>query len=280
MKQIEVLMSTTKIKDKQEFIEKINSANVTTNIIIVNQISRGKPEKVLKMNEKQEIYNIKETGASKSRNKLLKLATKDICIFADDDIKYVEKYDELILNEYKKHPKADGIVFYVDNINSNREKNKKLNRGKFRFFDVMKARIYELSLTKNAIEKIKINNVKFNCDFGPGGIFFKGEDTIFLAELLKLNLKVYCSDKKIGTVGDDNSSWFKGVNCKYLYDQGAIFYKIAPKLYNFLIFQYVIRKYELYSKNMKMREAYIEMKKGAQFAKKLSEGNIDFDGQI
>ena len=280
MKRIEVLMSTTKIKSRDEIERKIKDANIITNLSIVNQIEKKGKESIIKINESQKMYNLKESGTSKSRNKLLEVTNKDICIFADDDIKYVEKYDEIILEKYRKYPKADGILFYVENTNANREKNKKIGNRKLRFLDIMKARIYELSLTKEAVQKIKKNNIKFDCNFGPGGIFFKGEDTIFLSDLLKINLDLRCVNVRIGTVGDTKSSWFKGVNEKYLYDQGAIFYKIAPKMYKVLILQYVIRKYSLYKKKVTIKEAYIEMKKGANFAKRLYNANIDFDVEI
>ncbi len=273
MKQIEVLMSTTKIEDKSEFTKIINDANIRTNLIIVNQIEKNKEESVMQIDEKQKIYNIKEIGTSKSRNRLLELADKDICMFADNDTKYIKKYPEIIIDEYKKRPSADGILFYVENTNIKREKNKRLGNKKLRFLDVMKARIYELTLTKEAIHKIRKNNVKFDCNFGPGGIFFKGEDTIFLSDILKLDLNLYCTNIKIGTVEDNKSSWFKGINEKYLYDQGAIFYKIAPKIYRLLIFQYVIRKYNLYSKNFSIKKAYILMKKGAEFTKNIYEND-------
>ena len=184
MKNIEVLMSTMNIKSKDEFEEKINKANITTNILIVNQVEKEEDKiNITKGNKK--IYSYVETGVSNSRNKLLKKATGDICIFADDDMVYSKSYEDIINEEYSKNKKADGILFYVENKNKNREKNKKIGNKKLKSFDVMRARIYGLSLKKETLEKINRLNIKFDENFGPGGKYLKGEETIFMKELLE-----------------------------------------------------------------------------------------------
>lgn len=40
----------------------------------------------------------------------------DICIIADDDLKYESDYEEKIKNGYKKYKDAGIIAFYVDNV--------------------------------------------------------------------------------------------------------------------------------------------------------------------
>lgn len=263
MKEIEVLMSTMEIKNEEEFIKKIKDSNIQTSITIVNQAKEDNKKVDMENNKNQRIYSYSEIGASKSRNRLINLAKGDICIFADDDIKYVNGYENIIKKAYESKQNADGILFYVENTNKNREKNKKLGNKRFKFLDVMKGRIYELSLTKEALEKIKEKNIKFDNKFGPGGEILKGEDTIFLADLLKNKFNLYCVNEKIGTVGAIESTWFTDFNEKYLYDQGAVLKKIAPNAYKILILQYVIRKHKLYKKNFNRREAYSQMIRGA-----------------
>ena len=184
MKNIEVLMSTMNIKSKEEFEEKIRKANIVTNILIINQVDKKEDEINIK-NENQKIYSFVEKGASNSRNKLLKKATGDICIFADDDMIYFKDYDKIIEKEFLKNKKADGIVFFVENKNKNREENKKIGNRKLTSFDVMRARIYGLALTRECIEKIRKENIRFNNSFGPGARYLKGEETIFMRELVK-----------------------------------------------------------------------------------------------
>lgn len=266
MKKIEVLMSTTEIKNKKEFKKKIEEANIKTDTIIVNQVPEIENQIIesKKLNSNQIMYSYKEKGASKSRNRLLELSKGEISIFADNDIKYVDDYEEIIKKAYEKNKEADGILFYVENTNRQREKNKKVKNKKVKFLDVMRLRIYELTLKKEAIEKIKEKGIRFDENFGPGAKIYKGEDTIFLSDLVKNKIKLYSVEQKIGTVGATESSWFKGFNNKYLYDQGAIFKRIAPSLYWILIIQYAIRKHKLYKHNCSILESTKIMFKGAK----------------
>ena len=277
METVEVLMSTLELKNEKEYIEKIEKAQIKTNVTIVNQKKELKKKEIKKTIQKpkskryikkdkieRKIYTYQEKGASKSRNKLIELAKGDICIFADDDIIYEKNYEEIIKKAYKENPEAEGIFFYVENISTEREENKRIKHKRTQFLDVMKLRIYELSLKKETIEKIKEKNIKFNTNFGPGTKITKGEDTIFLADLIKNKIKLYNVNEEIGITESQKSSWFNGINEKYLFDQGAIFKKIAPKTYWILIIQYVIRKYKLYKENFTIWEATKIMIKGSK----------------
>ena len=268
MKKIEVLMSVMNLKNKEDFFEKIKEAKIKGNVLMINQVKENTSIFSV-INENKKIYSYNEIGVSKSRNRLLDMAKGDICIFADDDVVYFDNYEEIIKEAYDKNQKADGILFYVENKNINREKNKKIGNKRLKTLDVMRARIYGLSLKKETIEKIKEKNIKFNKYFGPGGIFLKGEETIFIKDILDNGFKIYSVNKQIGYVHNKNSNWFTGFDGKYLYDQGAIFYKMFPRSYKILIFQYLIRKYKLYKNNVNIKQAYKEMING-----KKSLGNI------
>lgn len=261
MKKVQVLMSTMNIQNKKEFEKQIVDCNIKNDVIIVNQ-TKNKIEKIEIENKK--MYSYQEKGASNSRNRLLELADEDICVFADNDTKFVNDYENIIWQAYEKNPEADGILFYVENINKTREKNKKIGNKKINKLDIMKARIYELTLKKETINKIKEKGIKFDTNIGPGTKILKGEETIFLAELLNNNFKLYSVNQKLGTVGDCNSSWFTGYNKKYLQDQGVIFYKIFPKYYKLIILQYIIRKHNLYKNNLNIFKAYKEMLNGIE----------------
>lgn len=265
MKKVQVLMSTMNIQNKKEFEKQIVDCNIKNDVIIVNQ-TKNKIEKIEIENKK--MYSYQENGASNSRNRLLELANGEICIFADNDMKFVDDYENIIRNVYKKNPKADGILFYVENTNRNREENKKIGNKKLNKIDIMRARIYELTLKKETINKIKEKGIKFDTDIGPGTKILKGEETVFLSELLNNNFKIYSVNEEIGTVGDNDSSWFTGYNEKYLQDQGVIFYKVFTKYYKIIILQYIIRKYKLYKNNLNIFKAYKEMIYGIEQYKK------------
>lgn len=262
MENVEVMLSVMNINDENEFKKVVKNNNITGPIVAVNQIKIGEEFNITK-GEKR-IYTYKEKGASKSRNRLLEIANGDICIFADDDTKYVENYQEIIINEYRKNPKADIIIFYAESKNQNREKNKKIGNKKINSLDVMKVRTYEITIKKEALKKIKKLDIKFDYNFGPGAVFSKGEETVFTSDMLKSGIKIYSVNTKICTANNETSTWFTGFNEKFLYDQGAIFYRICPKWHKALILQYIVRKYNLYKKNLNIIQAYKQMKNGAQ----------------
>lgn len=262
---IEVLLSTMYIESKEELKELLKTNRITTDVIVINQVDNK--ENIFNYNEKgQEVKNFQEKGASKSRNRLLENAKGDICIFADDDMIYKNNYDNFIREEFKKNTKAQMIIFNIENHNLNREKIKKIGNKKINKLDIMRVRTSEIAFKNEILKKY---NIKFDENFGPNGIFEKGEETVFLYECLKKKIKIFSVDTNIGYVHSDKSTWFKGYNKKYLFDQGAIFYRIYPKLYNLFIIQYIIRKYNLYKENLSILQAYKEMKKGAKKCKEI-----------
>lgn len=62
----------------------------------------------------------------------------------------------------------------------------------------------------------------FNLLFGGGAKYSCGEDSIFLAGVLKAGLKVWTIPGYIGTVTHGDSTWFNGYTDKYLYDKGVL----------------------------------------------------------
>lgn len=258
---VEVLLSVMNIENEQQYKKLLERNKITGNVVAINQ----KENNLFNIEEgNKRLYSYNEKGASKSRNRLLEKAKGEICIFADDDTKYVENYEQIIEEEYEKNTEAEAIIFLVENKNSKREKIKKIGNKKINLLDVMKVRTCEISIKKEVLQK-----VKFDCNFGPKGTFKKGEETIFVAELLKSNVKVYSTNKKIATVSDTESTWFTGFNEKFLYDQGAIFYKIYPKIYIIMVFQYIIRKYFLYKNNVSIITAYKALMSGARKCKEM-----------
>lgn len=262
---IQVLLSAMNIKNEEEYTKMLQQNKIVGNVITINQVEH-KEDVFEIVNSEQKIYSYQENGVSKSRNRVLERMTHDIGILADDDTVYCENYEKIIEDEYEKNPKADVIIFFAENRNPNREKIKKIGDKKLKKFDVMRVRTCEITFRKESLKKV---NVKFDNTFGPGGVFSKGEETVFIADLLKSGLEIYSTTKKIAEVRDEKSTWFTGFNEKFLYDQGAIFYRIEPKLYKFLIIQYVIRKHRLYKDNLSIWKAYKNMKNGARKCKEI-----------
>ncbi len=257
---IEVLLAIMNIDTEKKFKQLIRK-NKINNVTAVNQT---KNNGITIKNGNQKIYSYNEIGASKNRNRLLENATGDICIFADDDIVFIEGYETIIQKEFEKNADAEIIIFYVENKNKNREKNKKIGNKKINKINLQKIRTYEIAMKHETINKINNMNIKFDVNFGPGGIFKKGEETVFISDLLNAGIKIYGVDKKIAYALNEESSWFSGFNDKFLYDQGAIFYRIYKNKCKLMIWQYLIRKYFLYKKSVSLKQAYKLMCDGSK----------------
>lgn len=257
-------MSVINMQTKQDILQKINQNNITTDVLIMNQVRENK-ELLRFENDNIRCVSTNEKGVSKSRNSLLKLAKGDICIFADDDMIYDKNYYDIIIKSFDENKDADMIVFYIGNCNKNREKNKHIGNKKINILDIMRVRTSGIAFRKSIIKKYNIN---FNENFGPPNKLKKGEDTIFLADCLKKGVKIYSVDKKIGSVKNETSTWFTGYNKEFLFCQGAIFYKVYGAFSKIICLQYVIRKYGLYKENLNIFEAYKQMVLGIYEARK------------
>lgn len=101
MMRLEVLLSAMNLKD-YHYIE---SLNITGNCVVINQCDQ----------EGEEIYEggrvryvkTRERGLSKSRNMAIQKSRGDICILCDNDVEYVEDYEEKIIKAFEKHKEAD-----------------------------------------------------------------------------------------------------------------------------------------------------------------------------
>src|SRR5699024_1649484 len=133
---------------------------------------------------------------------------------------------DIIKSEYKNYPGADMILFNV-RVHDNegvREIVKK--NGKIHYLNSLKYGTTQFTFKRDKIMK---HNIFFSLYFGGGGRFSNGEDSIFLWDCLKADLKIYSSTKIIADIYNYDSSWFTGYNKKFFIDRGALFEALSPK---------------------------------------------------
>ena len=245
---IEVLLSVMNLKKYD-----LDSMNIKSKCLVINQCGKRDVEEYKNFT----ICSYDEKGLSNSRNRGLEKVSEDIIILCDDDVVYNDDYESIILDEFKKYPKADIIIF---NISSPNRKIRRINKNKrLHLFNPVGYSSQRIAFRRDSIlnKKIVFNNL-----FGAGALYSSGEDTLFLVDALKNKLKVYLSCKYIGTVEHDKSTWFNGYNEKYFYDKGALYTAINPRFRKLLMLQYLIRHREVL-KTIKFKKAYKEMKKGS-----------------
>ena len=236
---LQVLVSAMNIKNIKEFISDIN---LKTSAIIINQCDKNFYEEY----DNIKIYSFNEKGVGLSRNSALMRSNGDIVLIADDDVRYVDNYEEIIIEEFKRNPKADMIVFNLQSENKERplydiKKVIKLSR-----FNCLK---YGACRYAIKLDKLKEKNIYFSLLFGGGAKYGSGEDSIFIHDCVKKGLKVYTSTKLIACVKQDTSTWFNGYNSKFFYDKGYLYKNLYGRLRYLMSLQFLIRHYKITKEN-------------------------------
>ena len=251
---IEVLISTMNLKNQQDLLKKMN----VDGSVIINQTKNKSLTDI--ETGKNKLFSYEEKGLSKSRNKAIEHSSADICIIADDDLRYEDDYEKIVEEGYKKYPDADVIAFYVDNVDDSKRR-KARREGKINLLTSMRVQSVQMTFKRESITK---NVIKFNENFGAGTEIHSGEENIFLKDCLKKKLRIYNFPKKIATIQNNDSTWMKGHDKQYFIAKGATFYEIFKFLYPLIILQFAVRKKKKYSKEISVLKAIKYMFKGVK----------------
>lgn len=246
---LEILLSVLNLKN-----ENLDKMNIKSDCVVINQC--GKNDYSEYKNFK--IYSCDEIGVSNSRNKGLKHINGDIILLCDDDVIYNDNYEKRILEEFEKNKKADFIVFNIDSPNRAIKYNKRNKR--LHFYNILRYTSTRIAFRRDSVES---NHINFNILFGPGAKYTSGEDTLFLVEAMKKNLKIYSSTKNLGTVYQSSSTWFNGYTKEYFFNKGALFTAISKKFKLFLILQYLLRHKEVLE-DISFYKAFKLMRQGSK----------------
>ena len=121
---IQILIAAMNQND-HSLLEKMN---IQSDAIVGNQCDFNLVEEFFWKNWQITYLNFAERGVGLNRNNALMRATGDICLFADDDMVYVDNYVEIIAKAFQDNPKADIIIFNLYEKNSKRKQIKKKQR--------------------------------------------------------------------------------------------------------------------------------------------------------
>lgn len=228
---VEVLVATMNQND----FSLVKDMNIRTNAIIANQADCNNYKRQIMDNHVISMYVTDTKGVGINRNIGLLFAQGEYLLFSDDDMIYYDDYEEKVEEAFQELPDADVIIFSMEMKSGDRQIDAYINKTKkLNIFNIFKYGACTIAIRRSIVKQY---NLHFTELFGGGCLYGSGEDSLFLMDCLKCNLKIYSHKNIIGVNTCKESTWFNGFNEKYFYDKGAwlcnvpLFYRVAMKYY-------------------------------------------------
>ncbi len=222
MSKFEILCTTMHQTD----FSKLNEMNVHTDIVYANQCNRTAYEELEFDGHTAKMISTETRGVGKNRNLALIYASADICLMADDDVRYADDMEEKVLGEFARHPDADVIVFHFASNDPHRKPPQYLKTKKWPKLARTPWGSIRIAFRLNSVRRA---NAWFTALFGGGCLFPSGEDSMWIKALRRAGLTFYVSQETIGEVSYATSTWFTGYDEKYFYGVGACYAAINLK---------------------------------------------------
>ncbi|MEL1255299.1 glycosyltransferase [Flavobacterium sp. DGU38] len=211
-------------------------------ILIINQTNRD--QILLSDYPSVRVINSFEKGLSKSRNLGIKNAIGKIVLIADDDVVFIENFQEKIIKAYNENQNATAICFQTltkdGHFYSNYPKHQKeLNNRKIR-------KVLSIELTCK-LEDLRKHDCVFNELFGLGSKFQDSETFFFLKSIRHKKLRVIFYPFQI-VIHEAFSSSDDAGSDRVIYARMAGYYKIHGIFSYLFLFKYMFflfRKYNL-----------------------------------
>lgn len=237
----------------QEDHSLLEKMNIQSDVIVGNQCDRNSVEEFEWNGHKARYLNFAERGVGLNRNNTLMRADGDICLFADDDMVYVDGYAEIVKRAFAETPDADVLVFNLIEETPMRHVIEK--KGRVNYLNYLR---YGTARMAVRLSSVKSNAIYFNQCFGGGTEHCHGEDNLFLTACLDKGLKVYAVPEYIARLTEErSSSWNTGYDEKYLKDQGVLYRAVSRRWWRLLCLQDALRHQKAY--HMKWTKAYALM---------------------
>lgn len=251
---IQVLVATMHQTD-HSLLEKMN---IQSDAVVINQCDREKTEKFEHNGNEVLWIDTTERGLSKSRNMALRNACADVCLIADDDEVLKNGYEKIICDSFTSNPDCAVLRFAINGIE---KPFKKYPEDEFYIGYLKSMKISSVEIAFR-LKDVNDNNVRFDEKIGAGTDFLMGEENAFLFACIRNRMKIKYIPKTIADLHIGDSTWFTGYNEKYFIGKGAGFAAMKTHFTWLFIWQFAIRKYRRYRKNVSLFKAVRLMMKG------------------
>ncbi|MBO5007461.1 MAG: glycosyltransferase [Clostridia bacterium] len=261
MSRVEVLVACMNQIDDSLY----KKMNLHTDAVLANQFDEYSYREYTEDDgSKVKLVSTADRGVGKNRNKALMNASGEYLLSADEDMIYVDNYEKIVLEAFKRKPDADMIVFnlnYLNRFTPGRTPVTKFKR--LHIFNSMRYGAARIAFKRSSLEKACLS---FSVLYGGGARYSSGEDSLFIRDAFKKKLKMYYCPIVIADVKQEDSSWFKGYTEKYFRDKGVLIANCFPVLKHVLVYYYSFQMRNLTKEFgfkdilMLMREGYREFK--------------------
>lgn len=241
MSRIEVLVTTMHQSDFNKYLQ----MNLQTDAVLANQTNENGYSETVINGCAVKMVSTDSRGSSRNRNIAMAHANQkaEYVLFSDDDLVFVDGYEQIILDEFEKHPEAEAIKFNIHDLSLTR----KISMRRIERFEKATRRnmsssgVWGLVIKRDALRRY---NLHFHENFGPGTENFCGEDTIFLMEMLDKKVQLFRSPVDIAGIDQTESTWFQGHNERYFTTAGMVLGTVYPKMSYLLVIRSAFKAYQ------------------------------------
>ncbi len=236
--------------------------NINSDAIIVNQTDHYDYQEFELKGHQIRFFSMAERGVGLSRNHSFLRADREISLFADEDIAYVDDYEKLVLEAFETYPQADMLLFNVQAA-PGRETYHISKFGRVRGYNCGRYPTYSFAVRTKEVHK---RNITFSLLFGGGAKYSNGEDSLFIQECIKKGMKVYKVPVSIGQEIERPSTWFQGYNEKFFFDRGVLYWHLYGKLRHAMALRFLLAHKGEMCQEISVKKAYQLMKEGMKEA--------------
>jgi len=200
-------------------------------ILIINQTDNERH--ITKFPSNVRVINTQERGLSKSRNMAIKNAIGDICLVADDDVKYVKDVGNIITSAFAKAKNAAVITFKMVNTSGKMYQDYPLIRNH------TQKSLYTVNGVVISFDRKQLleKEVFYNDHFGLGATFETADEYVFMKNVLKSGMEAVFEPVIILSHPDISSG-------SYLESDSVVYGRAALKYKEYGVFAYIwILKY-------------------------------------
>ena len=238
----------------------VKKMNLQTDSLVGNQCDQAVSDDCFMYQGLAMTYlNRQERGAARNRNMVLEHAHADICVLADDDLRFVNGYPALVCEAFDACPQADVLVFNLIERRPIRKVNARYER--VRWYNYGPYGAPRLVLRREAVLGA---GIRFDEKFGGGARYSSGEDTIFLHDCLRSGLRVYTAPIALAELDQNSpSTHFTGFNRDFFFNKGAVYTCLHPVAYPLFSLFYVMRHRKEHQQHVSAWKALVYMAEGS-----------------